>query len=206
MSRNLLTASTALVVLGALLITAEPAQAQKFSLAPTLGWYIPTTELMKAIKGQSFEQEVGMMVGGRMEVVFSKRLGLQVTGSYVPSNLRFALDGTKQTTDASLFFGASKLSLFLLPPTSPISFQLNGGVALVKRGGAAYQDLKEKSSVGGSVGAQLGLRLGALPPLQFAVETYLYKQNLVGLINEMGEQTSQKDVQLSVGFGLPFGD
>jgi hypothetical protein len=184
MSRNLLTASTALVVLGALLITAEPAQAQKFSLAPTLGWYIPTTELMKAIKGQSFEQEVGMMVGGRMEVVFSKRLGLQVTGSYVPSNLRFALDGTKQTTDASLFFGASKLSLFLLPPTSP----------------------KEKSSVGGSVGAQLGLRLGALPPLQFAVETYLYKQNLVGLINEMGEQTSQKDVQLSVGFGLPFGD
>jgi hypothetical protein len=206
MSRNLLTGSTALVALGALLITTEPAQAQKFSLTPTLGWYIPTTELMKAIKGESFKQEVGMMVGGRMGIAFSKRAGLQVTGSYVPSNLRFAFDGTKRTTDASLFFGASKLSLFLLPPTSPISFQLNGGVALVKRGGAAFQDLKDKSSVGGSVGAQLGFRLGALPPLQLAVETYLYKQNLEGLINEMGEQASQKDVQLSVGFGLPFGD
>jgi hypothetical protein len=53
------------------------------------------------------------------------------------------------------------------------------------------------------VGAQLGLRLGPLP-LQFAVETYLYKQQIDGLTSETGEQASQKDVQLSIGFGLPF--
>jgi hypothetical protein len=196
----------ALVVLGALLITAEPAQAQKFSLAPTFGFYIPTTELMKAINGQSFKQDAAIMVGGRMGIAFSERLGLQVTGSYVPSNLHFTLDGTTQTsTDASLFFGASKLSFSLLPPSSPISFQLNGGLAMVKRGGTANQDLKHKSSVGGTVGAQLGLRVGPFPPLQLAAEIYLYKQNLEGLASETGEQASQKDVQLSVGFGLPFG-
>jgi hypothetical protein len=205
MSSNFLSAATALVALGTLLTTAKPAQAQKFSLAPTFGMYIPTTELIKAIHGQSFKQEVGIAVGGRMEIAFSERLGLQVTGSYVPSNLRFGLDGTKQTTDAALFFSASKLSFFLLPPTSPISLQLNGGVAMVKRSGTAYRDLKDKSSVGGTVGAQLGLRLGSLPPLQLAAETYLYKQNLEGLTSETGEQASQKDVQLSVGFGLPFG-
>jgi hypothetical protein len=76
-------------------------------------------------------------------------------------------------------------------------------VALVKRSGTAYQDLEDKSSVGGTAGAQLGLRLGPLP-LQFAVETHLYKQQLDGLTSETGEQASQKDVQLSIGFGLPF--
>jgi hypothetical protein len=203
MSRRLRNARNAITTVGALVIAATPAQAQKVSLAPTFGVYFPTTELVKAINGRSFKQEVGIAVGGRLGIGLSRRLGLQFTGSYVPSNLRFAFDGTNQTTDASLFFGASKLSFFLLPPTSPVSLQLNGGVALVKRSGTAYKDLKDKSSVGGTVGAQLGLRLGPLP-LQFAVETYLYKQQIDGLTSETGEQASQKDVQLSIGFGLPF--
>jgi len=202
MSRHFSHAATTLAALVAVTLTAQSAQAQKLSLAPTFGVYIPTTELIKAVNGESFKQEVGLAVGGRMGIAFSQRLGLQVTGSYVPSNLRFALDGTSQTTDASLFFGASKLSFFLLPPTSPISFQLNGGVALVKRSGTAYENLKDKSSVGGTVGAQLGLRLGPLP-LLFAAETYLYKQHLEGLTSDTGEQASQKDVQLSIGFGFP---
>src|SRR5439155_12244211 len=180
MPRNFTTATIALIAIGALLGAATSAQAQKLSLAPTFGVYFPTTELIKAVNGRSFKQEVGIAVGGRLGIAFSRRFGFQATGSYVPSNLRFAFDGTNQTTDASLFFGAGKLSFFLLPPTSPISFQLNGGVALVKRSGTAYQDLKDKTSVGGTVGAQLGLRLGPLP-LQFAVETYLYKQQLDGL-------------------------
>lgn len=202
MSRFFLKASPAFAVVGALVASVTPAQAQKLSLAPTFGVYIPTTELIKAVNGQSFKQEVGIAVGGRLGIAFSHRLGFQATGSYVPSNLRFALDGTTQTTDASLFFGAGKLSFFLLPPTSPISFQLNGGVALVKRSGTAYQNLKDKSSVGGTVGAQLGLRLGPLP-LQFAAETYLYKQHIDGLTDDTGQQASQKDIQLSIGFGFP---
>src|SRR5436309_12180167 len=108
MSRNVTTATGALIAIGALLGADASAQAQKFSLAPTFGVYIPTTELIKAINGQSFKQEVGIAVGGRMGIAFSRRLGFQATGSYVPSNLRFALDGTNQTTDASLFFGAGK--------------------------------------------------------------------------------------------------
>jgi hypothetical protein len=203
MSRHHRIASTALATVGALLISAAPAQAQRVSLAPTFGVYIPTTELVKAINGQSFKQEVGIAVGGRLGIAFSRRFGFQATGSYVPSNLPFAFEGTTQTIDASLFFGAGKLSFFLLPPTSPVSFQLNGGVALVKRSGTAYSELKDKSSVGGTVGAQLGLRLGPLP-LQFAVDTYLYKQDIDGLTSTTGEQASQKDVQLSIGFGLPI--
>jgi hypothetical protein len=202
MSPRWLKTTTALGYFAGLLVMITPAQAQRLSLAPTFGVYIPTTELIKAVNGQSLKQEVGIAVGGRLGIAFSPRLGFQATGSYVPSNLRFALDGARQTTDASLFFGAGKLSFFVLPLTSPVSFQLNGGVALVKRSGTAYQDLKDKSSVGGTVGAQLGLRLGPLPML-FAAETYLYKHRIDGLTTGTGEQVSQKDVQLSIGFGLP---
>lgn len=213
-SRAALRASTVL----ALIAAAGPAsvaaqdtggaaqQVQRFSVGPTLGLYLPAGELFKALSGQSLKQDDGMAIGGQMSFALSRRVGLQLTGSFVPSDLRSALDSTNQTTDASLFFGASKLYFHLLPPTSPISLQVNGGVLMVTRGGTAYQNLEHTTSVGGTVGAQLGLRLGPLPPLQLGVETYLYKQNLEGLITETGEQASQRDVQLSLGFGVPFGD
>jgi hypothetical protein len=182
-------------------------QVQRFSLGPTVGLLLPATELFKAITGQSLKQESGITIGGQMGIALTQRLGLQLTGNFVPGDLSATLDSSSQTTTAaSMFFGAGKLSFYLLPPTSPISLQLNGGIALVKRGGTAYQNLKDKTSVGGTVGAQLGLRLGSLPPLQLGVETYLYKQNLDGLTTETGEKASQKDIQLSLGFGLPFGD
>lgn len=181
------------------------AQAQRVSLAPTFGIYIPTEELLKAASGAEFKQEIGLAVGGRLGIGITPRLGFQATGTYVPSSLRFAFDGSEQTTDASLFFGAGKLSFYLLPPTSPVSFQLNGGVALVKRSGEAYRDLTDKTSIGGTVGALAGFRLGPLPAIQLGIETYLYKQNVEGLTSVTGEQASQKDIQLSIGFGLPLG-
>jgi len=165
----------------------------------------PTAELVKAASGQEFKQEVGIAVGGRLGVAFSERLGLQASGSYVPSGLRFAFGDTKQTTDASLFFGAAKLAFFVLPHTAPVSFQINGGLAMVKRGGEAYRALDDKTSLGGTVGAQLGLRLGPLQNIQLAVDTYLYKQNLDGLTTDSGDAPSQRDVQISIGFGLPLG-
>ncbi|MBA3345181.1 MAG: hypothetical protein H0T44_07745 [Gemmatimonadales bacterium] len=161
-----------------------------------------SSTLLKAASGAEFKQEIGLSVGGRLGISITPRLGFPATGTYVPSNLRFALDGSEQTTDASLFIGAGKLSFFLLPLTSPVSFQLNGGIALVKRSGEAYRNLVDKTSIGGTVGAQMGFRLGPLPAIQLGVETYLYKQNVEGLTTVSGEQASQKDVQLSIGFGI----
>ncbi len=44
---------------------ASPLAAQLF-LSPTIGAYIPTTELFKAAQGQEFKQEVAVAVGGRL--------------------------------------------------------------------------------------------------------------------------------------------
>jgi len=44
---------------------ASPLSAQLF-LSPTIGAYIPTTELVKAAQGEEFKQEVAVAVGGRL--------------------------------------------------------------------------------------------------------------------------------------------
>ncbi|MBA3260488.1 MAG: hypothetical protein H0T68_13615 [Gemmatimonadales bacterium] len=183
---------------------ATPAAAQRVSLAPTVGVYIPTAELTKALAGQQFKQEVGLALGGRLGIDFSRRLGFQATGAYVPSNLRYSFDQSQQTTDANLFFGSGKLAFFVIPPNRTVSFQVNGGVAMVRRSGTAYAELQDKTSIGGTVGALLAVGLGPIP-LQLGAEAYLYKQNLDGLTSAAGEPVSQRDIQLSIGFGFPMG-
>jgi hypothetical protein len=186
------------------LAAVQPAMAQRVSLAPTVGVYIPTEELLKAASGQEFKQEIGIAVGGRLGINFTPRLGFQAAGSYVPSTLRFALNREQRATDASLFTGVGKLTFFLIPPSRVVAFQINGGVAVVTRGGEAYRDLQEKTSVGGTAGAQLSFKLGPLPGIQLAAETFVYKQNLDGLA-AIGEAPTQKDLQLSIGLGFPLG-
>ena len=64
------------VALAAVLLPAASATAQKVSLSPTIGVYIPTSELIKAANGDEFKQEVGLAVGGRLGFLFSPRFGL----------------------------------------------------------------------------------------------------------------------------------
>src|SRR6476660_3078109 len=67
------------------------ATAQKVSISPTIGVYIPTTELLKAANGDQFKQEVGLAVGGRLGVNVSPRFGILTTVTYVPSDLKLDL-------------------------------------------------------------------------------------------------------------------
>ena len=39
---------------------ASHASAQRISLSPTIGVYIPTSELVKAANGEEFKQEIGL--------------------------------------------------------------------------------------------------------------------------------------------------
>jgi hypothetical protein len=85
----------------ALVFGVDSAAAQRLSLSPTIGVYIPTSELVKAAEGEEFKQEVALSVGGRLGVTLSPRFGIETSVSYVPSNLRFTFDQTETTTDAN---------------------------------------------------------------------------------------------------------
>jgi hypothetical protein len=192
-----------LSILSGLTMFSRAALAQRVSLSPTIGGYIPTSELVKAANGEEFKQEVALAVGGRLGLNFSPRFGIVTSVSYVPSNLRFNFNEDETTTDANLVFGTARATVYVIPTTSPVWLNLNGGASLIKRGGEAYEDAEDKTDVGGVVGATLGFNLGNFLSFYVAAEDYIYGTSFVEA-GTVEEKRTQNDVQLAVGFGVPL--
>jgi outer membrane protein with beta-barrel domain len=191
-------------LLAALALGPASAQAQRVSLSPTIGVYIPTSELMKAAEGQEFKQEVALSVGGRLGVTLNPRFGLETSVSYVPSNLRLTFDQTHTTTDANLLLGTVRATFHAIPMTSPVWLTINGGASMIRRGGEAYQDVEDRSDVGGVVGATVGFRLGSMLDFYLAAEDYIYGTKVEEADPGDLSQT-QNDVQIALGLGFPVG-
>jgi hypothetical protein len=189
-----------------LALTAHPLRAQKISLTPNLGVYIPTTELVKAANGDEFKQELSITLGGRLGISLGSRLGLEFTGAYAPSNLKVTASGLgDQSEDANIFTGSGRVSLYVIPSTSPISFLVTGGVGVINRSGAFYQDVEKKTDIGGTVGATAAFRLGSLLRLQVSAEDYLYKPKAeIPGFSPSDEKKTQNDIHLSFGVGIPL--
>jgi hypothetical protein len=182
---------------------ATPLAAQHLSLSPTIGVYIPTSELVKAANGEEFKQEIALAVGGRLGLGLTPRLGIVTSVAYVPSKLHFTLNQNETKTDANLLFGTARATYQLVPFTSPIWLGLNAGASLIKRGGEAYADLQDKTDVGGVVGATIGFRLGSLLSFYVAADDYIYGSTFAEA-GTLEEKKTQNDVQLSLGLGIPL--
>ena len=203
MSHSSRHAALGLVLLA--LSAATPAAAQRLSLSPTIGVYIPTTELVKAANGESFKQEVGLAVGGRLGITISPRFGVETSVSYVPSDLHFNLEnGTTTKTDANLLFGTVRATVHAIPMTEPVWLTLNGGVSLVKRGGTAYENVEDPTDVGGHIEAQRAAEPEPDGGADHAADDYIYGSRFDAAA-EGDETKTQNDVQLAVGFGFPVG-
>jgi Outer membrane protein beta-barrel domain len=186
------------------LAAATPAAAQRLSLSPTVGVYIPTSELIKAANGESFKQEVGLALGGRLGLTFSPRFGVETSVSYVPSDLRFDFQGQQTKTDANLLFGTARATFHAIPMTRPLWLTLNGGVSLVRRGGTAFENAEDRTDLGGVVGATVGVRLGSMLSFYVAADDYIYGTRFDA--TALGdEKKTQNDVQVAIGFGFPVG-
>jgi hypothetical protein len=196
------------VLVGGVLLAvgSHPLVAQKISIAPNIGVYVPTTELVKAANGQDFKQEISITVGGRMGVQLGSRLGLEFTGNYAPGNLKITQSGfSNQTADANIFTGSGRISYQLLPPSSPIGFQINGGVGVINRSGAFYANAQNKTDIGGTAGATAQFRLGSLLRLQVTAEDYIYKSKAeIPGFSPSDQKPTQNDVHLSFGVGIPL--
>jgi len=207
-------------ILTALAVTAAgiapAAQAQRFSLAPTIGIYAPTQELVSGIVNGggtiAFKQQVGLALGGRMGLAFGSHVGLSVTGSYVPKSLQATVSQTGVTQETqdytNLWFGTGRLNVWLLPPSSILAIGANGGVGVVGRGetvvtddaGNRYTDPK-RTDIGGVVGGTVGLNLGVIGVF-VSVDDYIYKP---GVFEDLGVKAqTQNDLQFSFGLGTRF--
>ena len=203
MSRRCLVLAT---ITAALSMT-RPLAAQ-ISIAPAIGVYIPTTELVQAATGQSYKQEIAFTVGGRLGINFGRRGGITGTVTYAPSSLKFSATGSSSTTDANILSASGRVFVELVPTTSPVSLQLNGGVGLVRRSGAAYANDPDPQDIGGVVGATLRFRLGRVLHLELHAEDYIYKAQYAPSITTPGAfsvaNKQLNDVHLGVGVGIPL--
>lgn len=196
-----------LLVGGVLLVAgAQPLTAQRVSIAPNIGVYVPTTELVKAASGEEFKQEVSLTVGGRVGIALSQRLGLEFTGAYAPSDLKISQSGfSDQNQDANIFTGSGRISYQLVPLTSPVAFLVTGGVGVVNRSGDFYAGMENKTDIGGTVGASARFRLGKLLRIQLSAEDYLYKpKGDIPGFTASDEKKTQNDIHLSLGLGIPL--
>jgi hypothetical protein len=189
-----------------LLVGAHPLNAQRISIAPNIGVYVPTTELVKAANGDEFKQEVSLTVGGRLGILLTNRLGLEFTGSYAPSDLKISQSGFgDQNQDANVFTGSGRISYQLIPMTSPLGFELTGGVGVINRSGDFYASMQDKTDIGGTVGASARFRLGKLLRFQLSAEDYVYKpKGDIPGFTASDEKKTQNDVHLSLGLGIPL--
>jgi hypothetical protein len=176
--------------------------AAQISLSPNIGVYIPTAELARAAAGEEFKQEISLLVGGRLGIGFSQRLGLTVTADYSPSELRFNAAGSEARTPGNILTGSGRLSFNVLPPASPLLLMLHGGASVVRRGGEAFENQLDRTDIGGVAGATVGVQLGTLS-FYVNADDYIYKASYAGGVTS--EKVTQHDVHLSFGLGVPLG-
>ena len=116
MSRSCPSVVALTVMLWCLLAVRATAQ---LSISPTIGVYIPTTELAKAASGQQYKQEISITLGGRVGLNFGQRLGLEGTAVYAPSNLKFSATGSSSSTSANILTGSGRAFVELIPRPAP---------------------------------------------------------------------------------------
>ncbi len=199
-SRRLLIAFCSLIAFS----VPSHAWAQNFSISPEIGFYIPTENLVEIANGTAGELEAGPSFGLRLGIGLGRRVSLSVGGAYVPTTFEFSQSGGPVTErDARLFTGAGMLVLYLIPPSSPLSIFLNGGVGVISRGGVAFTDDSENTDVSGVFGGGASIRLGGLA-VTAGADAYSYKATYEGTTAITSEVT-QLDINLRLGLGVPFG-
>jgi hypothetical protein len=177
---------------------------------PTVGLYLPTSNLANVVLGTDsladLKQDVGVALGAALGFGLGSRVGLQFAGSYVPSQLSGTVTGTGSFTksDANLFFGNANLTFYVIPPSSPIWLALSGGGSVVNRSGAAYDGVSGTTDYGGLVGATVGFHLGNVLSFNVSATDYIYGAQFEknGITTP---STTQNDILLGLGLGIPLG-
>ncbi len=193
----------------ALVLAASPLTAQ-VSFSPTIGAYLPTSNLVDVIVGTDslaeLKQDVGLALGANLGIGLGSRFAIQVAGSYVPSQLSGTVTGAGSFTqsDANLFFGNANITFFVVKPTSPVWLALNTGGSMVSRSGAAYDGVTGTTDYGGLVGATLGFHLGSLLSFNVSATDYIYGAQFEK-DGYTTKETTQNDILLGLGLGIPLG-
>lgn len=160
------------------------AQPPQFELVPFVGAFVPLGDLSDQpldIGGTTLDrakQATSLAFGGRAVLWLAGPVGVEGSLFYAPSEAETTVAGVASEQDAYVWAGAGRLLLKLGVPGAPVHFLLDGGVAVIGRGGDAYNGLNGTSKVGGVAGVAGRFGLSDRLAIRLDAESYLYRARL----------------------------
>jgi hypothetical protein len=210
MKRTVCCVALALVFAGA---TPAMAQLPRFEIAPYVGAYIPLTNLLSEeifLEEFTASQKTSLAVGGRVTAWLAGPLGLEGNFMYAFSDAE-SNDGTETSDTSAYVYAADARLVFRIGvPVAPVSFHISGGIALIGRGGDAYEEVTQgKTDVGGVVGLGTRIKLPGMFAIRVDADGFVYQSELTIDDVDLGEFTFDKqwqaDLVLSAGLVIGFG-
>lgn len=180
---------------------------------PYIGVYIPFMDLVDAVDVGAdvpdvVSQKEAFAIGGRVSLGLLPTLAIEGNVVYVFSEAEAEDAGLVEAADAYVWAADGRLVLKLVP--GPVSPHIGGGIALIGRGGDAFEEVTEgKTNVGGVLGAGLKVKLPGIIALRGDADMFLYSADLT-VEPAPGEQVSlgsqfQADLVISAGIVISLG-
>ena len=211
---------SALIALGAMLGLVTVTKAQVFfDISPYAGFYVPLRSMLVPSNppqqnygyapGGPVTQQRTLALGAHLTVWSAGRFGVEATFGYAPSGVTIGCR-VLACNAGHVVTGSAKLVVPLIGVTSQRSFYVGGGAGMVGHGGPAYIGVTNTTSVAGTVGAGLALKLWSSGSLRVEAEDYLFRPHLGwqecnasyavcrALVGSWNQQF-QHDVILSIG-------
>jgi outer membrane protein with beta-barrel domain len=196
--------SLTFAVVGALAALPGRADAQRLSLRPQIGIYVPTADLVTLSQtGDVAKLQAGPSFGAALGLRFGSHLGIELTGTYVPTTFSQGTGGSFAKQDAKLFLGNAQVVFHVLPPSSMLSLFVSGGAGVVSHGGVAFTSQAKTSDISGVAGAGAGIRIGGIN-LVAGADLFRYTTSYTGT-QQTTSEVKQLDVQLRLGLGFGMG-
>jgi hypothetical protein len=194
--------SSALVCAAALMCTqASELGAQVVQFRPHASLSLPTRVSFQN-RMLHVRQKIGMTVGARLILTFSRRFDVVSGVAYMPGYLMFHGAGKKidVATASHVLTGTTGARYWLISPTRMLSWEVHTGLGVVFGGQPAYEDLFESSTVSAILGTTVRYQIGQIVSLHLKIQERLYRVRF----GHQGPVSSKPPLQVSFGLGLPF--
>lgn len=209
-------------VVAVALVTGPPALAAQrqstisIAVTPYLGLMSPGRDLLlrpglDATRDPESQALLGV-IGGRLTIGLTDNFAVEGDVGFGKSGLKVSSLSAPSGTDAKVTQISGRLVYRTKRTTEPSWFAFHAGVASVGRSftensGIASR-IKDGSSVGGVLGATLGVRMTARTALAITAEDYLYNASFDVAGNggaiQRSQSLTQNDIKVTIGVRVPL--
>jgi hypothetical protein len=178
-------------------------EAQEAKFRPHAGLYLPT-RISTQDGVLHIRQKIGLALGARLTLTFSKRFDVVSGITYMPGYVAFHRSGERLdvgTASHSLSVTTGARYWLLQPSRRMLSWEVHTSLGIGAGGRAAYRDLFESSLLTGVLGTAVRYQIGQIVSFTLKVQQRLCRVRL-GHGGDAGSSRSPLDV--SFGLDLPF--